>query len=142
MMSDISLWGRLKRSLNPPAGVATADKRGNAYLVSNSQKVPVVRYVDSLLGRLIERREDITLRASVALPEMGTAMEEPLAYGVVVNRLKVLSGLYPVAYPQPTEGRFRHVHRGRQYKIGTSFDDRGETASCRLSVTGPEALES
>lgn len=137
-MSDTSLWGRLKRAMAPASGVSGSGQRLNSYVVANSQKAPVVRYVDALVGRLVERRDTVTLQAAQDLPKMVGMDGQPLSYGAVVNRLKVLAGLYPVAYPHPTEGRFKHTHRGRRYGITASFDDRGTAAFCRLSVTGPE----
>lgn len=135
-MDDPSLLGRLKRLFLPDTVGSGAEKRSGAYVVASSQKVPVVRYVDALLGHLIERRDDIVLKGTLALPAVGEAAGESLSYGAAVNRLKVLAGLYPVAYPQPMEGHLRYAYRGCRYEIAAFFDDRGSGATCRLSVVG------
>jgi hypothetical protein len=106
-------------------------------VVAKAQKAPVVRYVDDLLRQVIEQRKTITLRADAGLPDLGNGEHGALTYVPVVNRLKVLSGLYPVTQSQPTEGRFKHSYRGQNYDIAALFDDRAATGSCRLTVAAP-----
>lgn len=97
---------------------------------------PVARYVNVLVSRLADHGGTITLKASDQLPLEGECSGAAPAYTQVVNRLKVLSGLDPVGYPQPVSASFEQVIRGTRHRIETRFDDRSTNPQCQLLLAG------
>ena len=124
-------WARL-------AGKGPGTEQTRAHVVSPEVKALIVRYVESLLIRLIQRQETATaLRAADSLPDVGVPVDPSLTYTKVVNRLKVLAGLYPVDYPKATEGHFRYEWQGRFYEVRIAFEDHGPASVCRITLSGP-----
>lgn len=132
--------GFLARTWAKLAGQGTGREQTRAHVVNPEAKPLVVRYVEGLLCRLLQKQESaITLRAADRLPDVGVPLDESLTYLKVVNRIKVLSGHYPVDYPKLTEGHFRYEWQGRFYEVRTSFEDRGQASICRVTVSDPVA---
>lgn len=130
--------GFMARTWAKLAGKGSGGPQTHAHLVTPEAKVLVVRYVEGLLFRLLQRQESATaLRASDSLPDVGVPFDASLTYTKVVNRLKVLAGLYPVDYPKPTEGRFRYEWQGRLYEVRIAFEDHGPTSTCRITISEP-----
>lgn len=129
--------GFLARTWAKLTGKGTGGRQQTrAHLVNPEVKALVVRYVEGLIHRLLQRQETvIALRASDRLPDVGVPIDASVTYVKVVNRLKVLAGLYPVDYPKPTDGRFRYEWQSRQYEVRVSFDDRGQASGCRVTVS-------
>ncbi len=128
--------GFLARAWAALVGKGGGRQQTHAHVVNPEAKVLVVRYVDGLLCRLLQRQEPaITLRTADRLPEVGVPIDASLTYLKVVNRLKVLCGLYPVDCPKPTDARFRYEWQGRRYEVRVSFEDRGSASNCRITVS-------
>ena len=102
-----------------------------------SAESPAVRYVNALLADLAEKQTEATLCESENLPAVRGNVGDPPPFNQVVNRLKFLSGLDPITYSRPVSGSFRHAVRSRAWQVVTSFEDRGNSPSCRVAVRGP-----
>ena len=128
--------GFLARTWAKLAGKGPGGEQTRAHVVGQDPKALIVRYVEGLLIRLLQRHEAATtLKAADSLPDVGVPMDASLTYTKVVNRLKVLAGLYPVDYPKPTDGHFRYEWQGRFYEVRVAFEDRGPASSCRIAVS-------
>jgi len=95
---------------------------------------PAVGYVSALLAELGVSGRELTLRASEGLPRFPGAPSDFPPFVMVVNRLKVLAGLDPIAYPRPVKGAFDTTIRDRRLRIAASFDDGAKDPWCRVSM--------
>ena len=95
---------------------------------------PAVSYVNALLTELVATRGAVTLRASERLPVPAGERANVPVFALVMNRLKVLSGLDPIVYPQAITGKFDFTVRDRTVRIATTFDDGQRDPWCRVAV--------
>lgn len=97
---------------------------------------PPVKYVSALLSEMTEGKRSVTLRASGKLPVPAGAGSELPAFAQIVNRLKVMAGLDPVAYAEVVRKQFEVTVGERKRKISVAFDDKAPDPSCQLTLVG------
>jgi hypothetical protein len=92
---------------------------------------PVKSYLNLLLIEMAGHgEEELMLRQSTPLPwPEGYDEEELPAFSTVINRLKVMSGLDPVIYHAPREGKIEEIgirlqdDKMHSFALRTRFDD-------------------
>jgi hypothetical protein len=123
----------------PGAPGAVPAGRSTGRVIPARTDPPVVRYVNALLSDVCEKGGVVTLDDRHSPP---TGWSDPLPFGSVQGRLKVMAGLNPVPYREPVSRTFECAFRERRYRIEACFDDRPPQPSCTLrpvSLSDPGA---
>ncbi len=115
-------------------------------------KKTAVEYVEWLLKHMLRTSQlELMIDTRKALP--GSTMQESNSGAppclpdavVVINRLKILSGVNPVVrLPTAVEGRFDRQRKHHTLEVFTHFRDVGQESTCvlRLRIRGcPEACD-
>jgi hypothetical protein len=104
---------------------------------------PVIRYVNLILYQMFqEEKERRILRQSETLPiisEFGDDLQPP-SLEAVVNRLKVMAGLNPVKYTDPTDGSLQVWIGGHECRVLCRFDD-GADSRCEIRMEKMETAQ-
>jgi hypothetical protein len=105
-------------------------------LMEAAEDTPLVRYVNCILIDMHQRgMSSRELRQSEPLPSLDTLRcSTPTDFSHVLNRLKVMSDLNPVTYPEPVDGRFKVQMLGKRFKVEARFDDNPEDPYVRLEM--------
>jgi hypothetical protein len=102
-------------------------------LIEAAADNPVKRYVNLLIMDMVAREIAERTFSEAELPPGFEDFDDTLPqFAVVVNRLKVMSGLDPVMYKMPREGRIELVVQGVPLDAFTRFDDIERTVSIRI----------
>jgi hypothetical protein len=97
---------------------------------------PGILYVNLLLFQTIQQnRTALVLNKREPLPAVTEMAPLPpdVTFEKVINRLKVMCALNPVAFPSPQSGTCSIGCLGRDYVISCQFDDQQE-AVCTISI--------
>jgi hypothetical protein len=111
-----------------------------AYLgdTGDQSGMDTVRYVNILLCHIMDNvQAPVTIRRSEVLPVLPARYnmgQIQTTFGHVINRLKVMSGLNPVAYPKAVDRVFSVGLQGRAAKVAVSFDDSIEDPYCTIHI--------
>ena len=101
-----------------------------------------IDYVEWLLQYMLKTSKvELVIDTRHPLPGAG-----PLPAGVdpppflpdvplVVNRLKILSGVNPLPLPEPVEGRFQRPKKHLALILATRFHDTNERSTCSLRMS-------
>jgi hypothetical protein len=99
----------------------------------------VVDYVDWLFEHMLRTsRTELTLDTGATVPGAAPGVSQPPPClpepAAVINRLKLLAGLNPVAYPGLVEGHFEKERSGYTLRVSAAFRDTPDRASCTLRI--------
>ena len=104
-----------------------------------SDSPSAVEYVEWLTKFMLRSsRTELTLDTSAPLPGAGETGEnappcEPEP-AVVINRLKLVSGLNPIRLSAPATGSFEEKRSSHVLVVSTRFEDREDRSTCKLQI--------
>ena len=102
-------------------------------LIEAADTHPAKRYTNLLLMDMLAKGlQERTLSADEPLPGFEHFDNTLPQFAVVVNRLTVMSGLDPIQYKTPRDGRFDLIVQGAPFGVFARFDDARRTVSIRL----------
>jgi hypothetical protein len=105
---------------------------------AHAEQPSVADYVEWLIEHMLRTsRTELTIDTGATLPgAVGGANPPPCLpeQAAVINRLKLLAGLNPVAYPDPVERRFEQERSGYTLRISAAFRDTPDRSSCTLRI--------
>ncbi len=106
---------------------------------SNDDAEDALRYANLLLYDMHDKGEtSLLLKQSVSLPPMNGTVTR---FSHLVNRLKVMAGLHPAQYPEPTIGRISLKIGGVDRGLSMTFSDRADDPSCEILMGEQEDEE-
>lgn len=104
-----------------------------------TEKTSVKTWVNSLLMHLYkESIGEFTLQTRDGIPSIplrGEMPEGELDFGRIINRLKVMSGLDSIVFPEAKEGKIELVIGGVAYIAKTRFTDSAVNSTCQITIT-------
>lgn len=97
-----------------------------------------IEYVDALLKMMLKKSLfSLRLTASEPLPRIENAdgsADSPPNYQAVINRLKVMSRLDPIAYPTPVQGKIEVPCGSHILVYETHFEDKASPPVCQINL--------
>ena len=132
----MTLGQRIIDSFKRMSDEARASDAKASKVIVPTEVSPPVRYVNALLSEMAETRRSVTLRTSGRLPAPSGIGSELPQFAQVVNRLKIMAGLNPVAYSEVVRRQFEVTINERKRKVSVAFDDRGSDPSCQVALLG------
>lgn len=106
------------------------------------KRYPAKQWVSMLLLHMVRRSvSHFTLAKSTGIPPVSGKGElelcdAELSIGDIINRLKVISGLNPVAYPMGATGKIELHVQGDPYTFDTTFTDDKDDSVCSIAMSG------
>jgi len=98
---------------------------------------PVIQYVNLLIVDMIARDEKSMVLKESTVPILQYKQKlpvDPPDFDPILNRLKIMSGLNPVKYPEPVDGTMSLTIGGTPYNVTTHFEDRDPEPFCTITL--------
>jgi hypothetical protein len=103
-----------------------------------SERSPVKVWVNLLLLHMYKDSvSSLVLQKSKGIPPIPLEEEVPpggFDFDKIINRLKVMSNLDPIACPKPCQGEFPLMIQGVPYTVSTTFVDTGADPRCEITM--------
>lgn len=109
-------------------------------LAPSSDEPSAIDYVEWLLKYMLRTYTlELTVDSGRELPGKGDIGKENAPpclpdQALVLNRLKLLSGLNPMRLSAPAEGRFERPCAGHTLVVATRFEDGPASSTCRVRL--------
>ena len=112
-------------------------------LVRLGEHIPAKEWVYSLLEYMLKDHVgSFTLVKSQGIPSIPLRDELPegkLDFDKIINRLKIMAGLDPVACKEPRKGDFPVLVGGKQYRITAGFTETDDDSTCEITLSEDES---
>jgi hypothetical protein len=134
--SNMSIGQRIMDSFRKLSDGPRGQNPKSSGVIVPTEVPPPVRYVGALLNEMADGKRSVTLRSSAQLPVPHGAGSDLPQFSQIVNRLKIMAGLDPVAYPDVVRKQIEVTVGERKRKVAVTFDDKASDPSCQLTLVG------